>query len=102
VDSTGAYVYVTNRTDGTVSAFTLSATTGGLTQISGSPFATGKNPVALTEDVSHAYIAVACTGGSPDVQVFTIGTTTTPGGLTSFATATGNTPTGALAVVAAD
>ncbi|MGB0125076.1 MAG: beta-propeller fold lactonase family protein, partial [Silvibacterium sp.] len=100
VDSTGAYVYVTNRTDGTVSAFSLS-TTGGLTQITGSPFATGRNPVDLTEDISHTYLAVACASGSPDLQVFTI-QTTTAGALTSFATSGGTTASGALAVVAAD
>jgi DNA-binding beta-propeller fold protein YncE len=98
VDATGSYVYVANRTDGTVSAFTL-ATTGALTQISGSPFLTGTNPVDIAEDMTHAYIAVACSGGTPDLQVFTI-STTTPGALTSFATAnTGTDPTNAFAVV---
>jgi 6-phosphogluconolactonase (cycloisomerase 2 family) len=104
VDSTGSYVYVTNRTDGTVSAFTLVATTGSLTEINGSPFATGTNPVALTEDTSHTHLAVVCLGGTPDLQVFTIQSSTgsTPGALTSFATSGGNTASGALAVVAAD
>jgi len=98
VDATGSYVYVTNRTDGTVSAFAL-ATTGALTQISGSPFLTGTNPVDIAEDKTHAYIAVACSGGTPDLQVFTI-STTTPGALTSFASAsTGTDPTNAFAVV---
>lgn len=102
VDSTGSYVYVTNRTDGTISAFSLS-TTGGLTAISGSPFATGSQPSDLAEDTSNTYLGVACTGGSPDFQVFTIGsaTSTTPGGLTSFAKTTGSNPSGAFAVVAA-
>jgi 6-phosphogluconolactonase len=104
VDSTGAYVYVTNRTDGTISAFSLAIATGSLTKLTGSPFATGTNPVALTEDTSDTYLAVACVGGSPDLQVFTIGsaTATTPGGLTSFATNGGSTASGAFAVVAAD
>jgi DNA-binding beta-propeller fold protein YncE len=103
VDDTGAYVYVTNETDGTVSAFSL-GTTGALTAITGSPFKTGSGPVDLTEDTSKTYIGVACTGGLPDFQVFTIGNATskTPGGLTSFATTTGNTPSGAFAVVASD
>jgi 6-phosphogluconolactonase (cycloisomerase 2 family) len=104
VDSTGSYVYVTNRTDGTVSAFSLSDTTGALTAISGSPFTTGSTPVDLTEDTTDTYLGVACLGGSPDLQVFTIGssTSTTPGALTSFATAKASTATGALAIVAAD
>lgn len=101
VDSTGSYVYVANRTDGTVSAFTLNATTGALAQISGSPFTTGTSPSSLAEDQSDAYLAVANSGGSPDLQLFTIGTGT--GALTKFATATtGTDPTGALAVVSAN
>jgi 6-phosphogluconolactonase (cycloisomerase 2 family) len=100
IDSTGSYVYVANRTAGNISAFLLTAT-GALTQISGSPFTTGTNPVDLVEDVTDAYIAVVCAGGSPDLQVFTIGTAT-PGALTSFATATtGTDPTGAGVIVAA-
>jgi len=104
VDSTGSYVYVANRTDGTVSAFTL-ATTGSLTAITGSPFSTGTQPTDLTEDTADkTHIGVACTGGTPDFQVFTIGssTSTTPGALTSFASSTASSPTGAFAVVAAD
>lgn len=103
VDSTGGFVYVTNRTDGTISAFTL-ASTGALTAITGSPFATGSQPSGLAEDTAHTHIGVANAGGSPDFQVFTIGssTSTTPGGLTSFGKTTGTTASGAFAVVAAD
>lgn len=103
VDSTGGYVYVTNRTDGTVSAFSL-ASTGALTAITGSPFATGAQPSDLAEDTAHTHIGVACAGGSPDFQVFTIGSATSaaPGGLTSFAKTTGTNASGAFAVVAAD
>ena len=99
VDETGSFVYVANRTDGTISAFAL-ATTGALTTISGSPFTTGTQPTGIVEDKTHTYIAVACTGGTPDLQVFSI-STSTPGALTNFATAsTGNDPTNAFAVVA--
>jgi DNA-binding beta-propeller fold protein YncE len=100
VDSTGSYVYVANRTANNISGFLLS-TTGALTQISGSPFTTGTNPVDLAEDTTNTYIAVACSGGTPDLQVFTLGTTTA-GALDSFATATtGTDPTGAAAIVSA-
>jgi 6-phosphogluconolactonase len=103
VDSTGSYVYVTNRTDGTISGFTL-ASTGGLTKMSGSPFSTGSQPSDLVEDTTDTYIGVACAGGTPDFQVFTIGSSTgsTPGALASFAKSTASSPTGAAAVVAAD
>ncbi|MBB6143264.1 6-phosphogluconolactonase (cycloisomerase 2 family) [Silvibacterium bohemicum] len=100
VDSTGSYVYVANKTSNTISAFLLSAT-GGLTAIAGSPFTTGTTPVGLAEDITDKYLEVANTGGSPDLQLFSI-LTTTPGALQSFATATtGTDPTGALAVVSA-
>lgn len=100
VDSTGSYVYVANKTAGSISAFGLTPATGALTQITGSPFDTGIGPVSLIEDKTHAYIAVACSGGSPDLQVFKIDTTT-PGALDTFTTAsTGTAPTGAFEVVA--
>jgi 6-phosphogluconolactonase (cycloisomerase 2 family) len=100
VDSTGAYVYVANRTDGTISAFSLASTTGKLTPITGSPFATGSEPSSLAEDNTHAYIAVACTGGSSDLEVYAIDATT-PGALDAFGTATtGIDPTEAFQVVA--
>ena len=99
VDSTGSYVYVANRTAGTVSAFLLT-NSGALTAVSGSPFTTGTLPVAMVEDKSKAYIAVICAGGSPDLQVFSI-SSTTPGALTSLATAkTGTDPTEATSIAA--
>jgi 6-phosphogluconolactonase len=103
VDSTGSYVYVVNRTDGTVSGFTLSLT-GTLTAMTGSPFTTGSEPIDLAEDTAGTHIGVACAGGTPDFQVFTIGsaTSSTPGALTNFAKSTASTPTGAFGVVAAD
>jgi 6-phosphogluconolactonase (cycloisomerase 2 family) len=99
VDSTGSYVYVANRTEGNISAFLLT-NSGALTAIAGSPFSTGSLPEQMVEDKTKAYIAVVCAGGSPDLQVFTIGTTT-PGALTSLATATtGTDPTEASSIAA--
>jgi 6-phosphogluconolactonase len=95
VDSTGSYVYVTNRTEGTISGFTLSST-GTLTAITGSPFATGSLPQQLIEDQSDTYIAVACAGGSPDLEIYTIGT---GGALTKLASeSTGTDPTEATSL----
>lgn len=92
VSSNGSYVYVTNRTDGTVSGFSL-ATTGALTALTGSPYSTGQTPLDLVEDNTHSYIAVVCSNGNPDLQVFKIDTTT-PGQLDPFGTAaTGTDPT---------
>jgi 6-phosphogluconolactonase len=95
VNSAGSYVYVSNRTAGTISGFAISST-GTLTAISGSPFATGTLPQQMVEDKTDTYIAVACAGGSPDLEVFTFGTT---GALTKFATATtGTDPTQATSL----
>ncbi len=92
VTKDGSYVYVTNRTDGTISGFTLAAN-GALTPLSGSPYTTGSAPVDITQDTTQAYIAVACAGGNPDMQVFKIDTTT-PGKLDAFASkTTGTDPT---------
>jgi 6-phosphogluconolactonase len=97
VTTDGSYVYVTNRTDGTISGFTMAAN-GSLTALSGSPYTTGTAPVDLMEDQSHSYIGVACAGGNPDLQVFTIDTTT-PGKLDPFASkTTGTDPTLASAI----
>jgi 6-phosphogluconolactonase len=98
VTTDGSYVYVANRTDGTISGFTLAAN-GSLTALSGSPYTTGAAPVDLVEDQSHAYIGVACAGGNPDLQVFKIDTTT-PGVLDAFASkTTGTDPVLASAIV---
>lgn len=99
VDSTGSYVYVTNRTEGSISGFLLS-NTGALTPITGSPFATGTLPEEMVEDKTSTYIAVICAGGSPDLQVFKFDATTA-GALDSLATAkTGTDPTDASALAA--
>ncbi len=47
VDSSGAFLYVTNNSANDVSAFTVDAVTGALTAISGSPFSTGTGPAGI-------------------------------------------------------
>lgn len=100
VDSTGAYVYVTNKTSNTISAFTLSAATGILTPIAGSPFTTGITPVDIAEDSTDTYVGVVCNGGNQDLEVYSFDATTL-GKLDSAANATtGTDPTLAIAIVA--
>jgi len=99
VDSTGSYVYVANRAQGTISAFLLT-NSGALTAIAGSPFSTGALPVAMVEDKSDTYIAVVCAGGNPDLQMFSFGGSTA-GALISFAkSTTGTDPTEASTIAA--
>ncbi len=47
VDSSGKFLYVTNQLSNDVSAFAVDQSTGKLTPISGSPFATGQGPTFL-------------------------------------------------------
>ncbi len=99
VDASGSYVYVTNRTDNTISGFVLAAS-GALTALTGSPFATGANPVDLIEDRSKTYLATANNGGNKDLHVYTF-STATPGALVASATATtGTDPTLPVALAA--
>lgn len=99
VSSNGSYVYVTNTTANNVSGFALTAN-GALTALPNSPYSTGQKPLDLAEDNTHAYVAVVCSGGTPDMQVFKIDTTN-PGQLDAFATsATGTAPTGAYRITA--
>lgn len=106
VDPTGSYVYVANYGSNNISGFTLNASSGQLTSISGSPFASGGlAPVAMVSDSSKEYLAVINSGangsnGNNDVQIFSY-STSTPGALVAGATATtGTDPTNPQAVAA--
>ena len=62
IDPLGRFAYVTNYNNGThssVSAFTIDPGTGALTQIAGSPFATGNGADALVVDPSGRFTYVA-------------------------------------------
>jgi 6-phosphogluconolactonase len=99
VDSSGSYVYVTNRTDNTVSGFVLAAN-GTLTEITGSPFATGTTPIDIAEDASGKYVGVVCNGGGQDLEVYSFDATTL-GALDAAANATtGTDPTLPIAIAA--
>ena len=51
LDTTGSYVYVANKGSNNISAFTLTAASGKLTAIAGSPFSSGGLlPIALVND----------------------------------------------------
>jgi 6-phosphogluconolactonase len=106
LDTTGSYVYVANKGSNNISAFTLTAASGKLTAIAGSPFASGGQvPIALVNDNTKKYIAVINngvngSGGNSDVQVFKFDTTT-DGKLDPVSTAsTGTDPTQPAVIVA--
>jgi len=78
VDASGHYLYVSNQdsTQGTVSAFSIDSSTGGLTPIAGSPFATaaGGGPSQLSADPTGKYLYIPLSGGTA-VFAFSIDST---------------------------
>jgi 6-phosphogluconolactonase len=106
LDDTGSYVYVANKGSNNISAFTLTAASGKLTVISGSPFSSGGQvPIALINDNSKKYVAVINSGangttGNSDLQLFKFDTTT-DGKLDPVASATtGTDPTNPRVIAA--
>jgi 6-phosphogluconolactonase len=106
LDPTGSYVYVANKGSNDISAFTLTAASGQLTAIAGSPFASGGQlPTALVNDNTKKFVAVINsgangTGGNSDMQVFKFDTTTN-GKLDPVSTATtGTDPTNPVSIAA--
>jgi 6-phosphogluconolactonase len=102
LDSTGTYVYAANRTDGTISGYTIvpGTTTAGLnlTPLSGSPYASGSAVQALGIDSSGKYLLAVATGGSPDLTMYSFDIPV-PGKLDpSTSVATGTDPAGAVAL----
>jgi 6-phosphogluconolactonase len=96
VDPTGSYVYVANKGSNNISAYTLNASSGVLTTISGSPFSSGGQlPIAFANDNSKKYLATINSGnngsgGNNDLQLFSY-STATPGALTAVSNATTGT-----------
>ncbi len=102
---TTSYVYVANRAvsggNGNIKAFALT-TTGtatSLTEVTGGTIAAGVATVGLAEESKGIYILAVNNSGSPDLNAYTIDSTT--GLLTSYAKpATGTDPVQAVAIVA--
>jgi 6-phosphogluconolactonase len=101
LDSTGTYVYAANRTDGTVSGYTIvpGTTTAGLTlkPLSGSPYASGSGVQALGVDSTGKYLLAVAVAGSPDLTMYSFDIPV-PGKLDpATSVATGVDPAGAVA-----
>jgi 6-phosphogluconolactonase len=73
-DLTGAYVYVTNGADGTISGFSLDTTTQKLVSL-GSAFATEQSPVALVEDSTKTYLMDVGNLANPNLWLYTFDAT---------------------------
>ena len=66
IDPTGEFAYVANMSfdaPGRVSAYSINATTGALTPVAGSPFATLTGPTKIVIDPQGVFLYVACNGG---------------------------------------
>jgi 6-phosphogluconolactonase len=106
LDPTGSYVYVANKGSNNISAFTLTAASGKLTAITGSPFSSGGQlPLGMVNDNSKKFVAVINSGsngsnGNSDLQLFKFDATT-DGKLDPVATATtGTDPTNPRTIAA--
>jgi len=62
VDPTGRFAYVANSGSNSVSAFSIDAS-GKLTEMTGSPFATGSGPQCVSVHLSGRFVYVAHSGG---------------------------------------
>jgi 6-phosphogluconolactonase len=102
LDSTGTYLYAANRTDGTVSGYTIvpGATTAALslTPLSGSPYASGSGVQALGVDSTGKYLLAVAVNGTPDLTMYSFDAAV-PGKLDpATSVATGVDPAGAVAL----
>jgi 6-phosphogluconolactonase len=74
LDPTGTFVYAANRTDGTISAYSIvpGTTVAGLTlkPLSGSPYPSGAGVQSLGLDQTGAYMLAAAVGGTPDLTMY--------------------------------
>lgn len=69
-DKSGAYVYVANNTDGTLSGYTVNTTAQTLTAFSAT-IPTSVAPIALAEDSSKTYIYAVGGGANPNLWLYT-------------------------------
>jgi 6-phosphogluconolactonase (cycloisomerase 2 family) len=75
-DLSGAYVYVANGTDGTISGFNLSTTNQSLTAMTPTAtFPTAASPIALVEDATKSYILALGNGASPNLWLYSFDAT---------------------------
>jgi 6-phosphogluconolactonase len=102
LDNTGTYAYAANRTDGTISGYTIvpGATTAALslTPLKGSPYSSGAGVQAIGVDSTGKYLLAVAVGGGPDLTMYSFDITV-PGKLDpATSVATGVDPAGAVAL----
>jgi 6-phosphogluconolactonase len=68
-DLTGAYVYIANGTDGTISGYSLSTTTQKLTSL-GAAFPTEQSPIGIVEDSTKSYVMDVGNKANPNLWLY--------------------------------
>jgi len=96
VNSASTFVYVGNKSDGTISAFSI-GTNAVLTAISGSPFTGPTSVGALAIDNTGGYLITSGYNTSTGIELFAIGTT---GALTSSGSAGSGTNAAVVSAIA--
>src|SRR5580658_104761 len=81
IDKSGSYLYVANQGTTNVAGYSIGSTTGALTLLTSSPFATGANPSTLAMDAGGNYLFVGNQKSPFAIQSFNLATST--GELTS-------------------
>lgn len=102
LDKSGAYVYAANRTDGTISGYTIvpGTTTAALslTPLSGSPYTSGAGVQSIGVDATGKYLLAAAVNGAPDLTMYSFDVPV-PGKLDpATSVATGVDPASAVAL----
>lgn len=87
VGSLVEFAYAVNLSSNTISAYAVNATSGALTPVPGSPFATGTNPDSIAVDPSgkFAYVTTIGEPSSPSVFIYAYTINASSGALTPVA-----------------
>jgi 6-phosphogluconolactonase (cycloisomerase 2 family) len=97
IDNSGKYVYVANRTDGTISGFSI-GTNASLSALTGSPYGSGTGVISLGADKTNTYILAGAFGGQPDLTMYSIDTVNLGKLIQATTTTTGTDPTGVVEI----
>lgn len=96
LDPKGAYVYVANRGDGTLSGYLVGTTTA-LTALGSSPYISGALVTSLATDKSSTYLIAGANGSLPDLTMYSFDATTA-GKLDTVASVTSPSAAGLVAI----
>jgi 6-phosphogluconolactonase len=97
IDSAGSFLYAANAGSNNVSIFSIDSGTGALTEVPGSPFPIGIQPLNMALSSSGTIVYVSCAGAPGFVQAFSVDFSANPVKVTPLSGSpyrTGTNPTG--------